>query len=177
MQGYRLHSAEVDGQRIQCWKRDLELVDEHPQGQGTCCCQRSWHPSSADVVLAVDIVWLQELVEPLARTIAAILRQTSGVLAPVEGRDRDQGQDLGASSTVDAGAPALPPPGFQVRSKGKVALLAFGERATAKSKLFLHTSEVEQVFAQQGCAMQLLHRVVVARNDEVMPVVVLKVTL
>ncbi len=102
------------------------------------------------MVLAADVVWLKELVAPLARTLASVLNH------PPTG------------SGGDAQQPAAP---------GKVAFLAFGERADASSRLFVHLEEVLDCMRQAGCVAEVALRRTVERDGQRMPVALLRIAL
>lgn len=145
-------------------------------------------PRDAEVVLAIDIVWLRELVEPLVCTMSDILHHptpssTASVTAtPSATVTAPAVTQTAATDTSAAGS--LPPSGSELASStagaapanGKVGLLAFGERAQEGSKMFVPLEELCAVFHARGCATELLGRLVVEKEPgEKMPVAVLKV--
>jgi hypothetical protein len=163
-----------------------------PQGVAHGC-----DPLCAEVVLAIDIVWLKELVTPLAAAIAPILHHTSSQSQSSQPAAPTQPRGSGAmpagsdspSSSHDASA-LIPQHGNgQVAgtteqsteagagAHNKVAFLAFGERATESSTRFLQLDEVRSAFQQQRCLAEVRARHVVERpGADRMSVVVLQVT-
>ena len=80
-------------------------------------------PHTADVILAAECVWLQELIEPFVATVTALL------MAPRPHTSR--------------GEPRPQP----------MCVLAFRERGTEASQTFCTTSRVLDAFAAAGCAV------------------------
>jgi hypothetical protein len=175
-----------------------------PQGVAAGC-----DPLCADVVLAIDIVWLKELIAPLAAAIAPILHHTSSPPsqsaagspageAAVMPSSSDVTSTAPSSSSTTASAPVPPSrsaqesgqsiqpaaaatqqrqSGEHAAVQGKVAFLAFGERATETSTRFLQLDEVTKAFERQHCLAEVRARHVVERpGAERMSVVVVQVT-
>lgn len=119
----------------------------------------------AEVVLAIDIIWLKELVAPLAFCIGSILhhplttRQQESLCSP-NGKGGGGGED-------------------RVKGRGgcKCAILAFGLRASASSTLFLSLDEVCAAFTAHALQPVVWRRMVVERvPGEAMPIAVLHIT-
>lgn len=159
-------------------------------------------PRDSEVVLAIDIVWLRELVSPLVATMTDILThpahpahpapQTAESAAPEapEAGAAPHPQAVQAQAGTPPVKPTLPfaassasgqtpqPRPAQQAPPGKVGLLAFGERATEGGVNFVTLGEVCAAFEARGCMAEVLGRVVVEKEPgEVMPVAVLKVTV
>ncbi len=79
-------------------------------------------PRAAELILAAECVWLQDLVEPFVRTVAELLR---------------------AEPCTTTAAPIPPPP--------RACILAFRDRATATSECFSTAASVLEAFAVAGC--------------------------
>ncbi len=201
-------------------------------------------PRTAEVVLAADIVWLKELVQPLAQTIRHILTHNPTVSSPVpttteatagasnaghaahadkaeSEADSEQQQshrtarqpqigssDLGCHahmngtpSSTHTHASQTPVPHTSQQAEpsepidttkpqstgsdenshssgsGKVAFIAFGERASPTSTLFISLEEVCEAFRAYGCTAEVAVRRVMEREPgERMPVVLLRIT-
>jgi hypothetical protein len=177
-----------------------------PHVRGRLQVHKGCDPRAADVVLAADIVWLKELIQPLARTIHEILTysptatDTGSATATATGRPTaaaTEGCPKGHSDTAcltETCASAYRREGSQPlseagqenvesrsssRSSGdeKIAFIAFGERASPNSTLFISLEEVCDAFRACGCRAETAVRRVMEREPgERMPVVLLRIT-
>mmetsp|Transcript_10009 Transcript_10009/g.25874 ORF Transcript_10009/g.25874 Transcript_10009/m.25874 type:complete len:261 (-) Transcript_10009:490-1272(-) len=133
--------------------------NSQPLGSGSCAvgsldftkpmAEQALHgnsPFDADILLAIDIVWLKELVSPLARTIHSILSRT------------------GCDAKTRKGEHVAP-----------TAVLAFGERSHAGSAHFVSLDEVRGALKDAGCASRVHCRQLVERMGEQLSIVVLLV--
>ncbi|PNH00633.1 hypothetical protein TSOC_013531, partial [Tetrabaena socialis] len=99
-------------------------------------------PRDADFILAVDTIWLLDILRCFIEVVLAVLRHTPSA---------DPGPNADADPGSGPEVPAPPPPLVQ-----RACFLAFVERAGADSKLFVRGGVVEQELRARGCVVEVL---------------------